>query len=51
VQEAERMRALRRSQPLQVTVADAGDGHPTTHALLVEAPAVVAQVLDYACAP
>jgi thioesterase domain-containing protein len=51
VQEAERMRALRRGQPLQVTVADAGDGHPTTHALLVEAPAVVAQVLDYACAP
>jgi hypothetical protein len=32
-------------------VADAGDGHVTTHALLVETPAVVAQVLDYACTP
>lgn len=51
VEEAERVRALRGGRHLQVTVADAGDGHPTTHALLVEAPAVVAQVLDYACAP
>ena len=51
VDEGERLRALRRGRHLQLTVADAGDGHPTTHALLVEAPAVVAQVLDYACAP
>lgn len=51
VEEAGRVRALRGGQHVQVTVADAGDGHPTTHALLVEAPAVVAQVLDYACAP
>lgn len=51
IEEGERLRALRRGRHLQVTAADAGDGHPTTHALLVEAPAVVAQVLDYACAP
>jgi len=51
VEEGERLRALRRGRHLHVSVADAGDGHPTTHALLVEAPAVVAQVLDYACAP
>ena len=51
VDEGERLRALRRGRHLHVSVADAGDGHPTTHALLVEAPAVVAQVLDYACAP
>lgn len=51
VEEGERLRALRRGRHLHVAVADAGDGHPTTHALLVEAPAVVAQVLDYACAP
>lgn len=50
VSEGEHVRALRRGQHVQITVADAGDGHPTTHALLVEAPAVVAQVLDYACA-
>jgi pimeloyl-ACP methyl ester carboxylesterase len=51
VQEGERLRSSRRGRHLQVTLADAGDGHPTTHALLVEAPAVVAGVLDYACAP
>ena len=51
VSEGEHVRALRRGQHVQIMVADAGDGHPTTHALLVEAPAVVAQVLDYACAP
>ncbi len=51
VNEGEHVRALRGGRHLQVIVADAGDGHPTTHALLVEAPAVVAQVLDYACAP
>lgn len=51
VEEGERLRALRGGRHLRITVADAGDGHPTTHALLVEAPAVVAQVLDYACAP
>lgn len=51
VNEGEHVRALRSGQHVQITVADAGDGHPTTHALLVEAPAVVAQVLDYACAP
>lgn len=51
VAEGERLRSLRVGRHLEVTTADAGDGHPTTHALLVEAPAAVAQVLDYACAP
>ena len=51
VREGDHLRAIRGGRHLQVTVADAGDGHATTHALLVEAPAVVAQVLDYACTP
>jgi hypothetical protein len=50
LREADHLRATRRGRHLDVTVADAGDGHPTTHALLVEDPAAVARVLDYACA-
>lgn len=51
LQEGERLRNLRAGRHLQITVADAGDDRPTTHALLVEAPAAVARVLDYACTP
>ncbi len=49
--EAKRFSSLRPHQHHDVAIVDAGDGLPTTHSLLVEAPAAVAQRLDYACTP
>lgn len=51
VREADAVRALRRGRHVDVAIVDAGDGQPTTHALLVEAPAAVAVAVDYACTP